>query len=196
MNILSAVLNIMLAVIALALLAVCTTVWLRAMSRRAMLISESSVITTVRAVIGDWFGFVFAALSLIAFATVCSNIDFTKSLWHQGAFVAIWFACGVIWAAMGMLFLVLANNARSLLLRQFDKVETHRAMSEGLRLAATLPDDDMRRRLYVALSLHLCGAHGANSAVTQVTAPKSWRPVCVPAIVVHRRSGRRRLLRR
>lgn len=195
MSTLSIILNVVVTAAAILLLLVCTVVWFRAASRRTTFLGDPAIPAVPRSIIEDWFGFVFAALSLPAFFLAGSSIEKARPVLAQSAVVG-WFLCGLALGVMGILFLVLSNGARALLLARIVEDRREWDKREGVRIAGTLPDGEQRQRLYIALALHLAGAREANPVISQVVWRNlpSWRSHCGRVAVVRPRPRRGRRL--
>lgn len=95
-----------------------------------------------------WFSLVFASLGfgVIVMAILGNspnNIDKTIKL-----------ISGTIIDAVAGLFFVQSNKARELMSEFFDKLRTDRKLDESLRLVAEVPDETLKSRLQVVLSLN------------------------------------------
>jgi hypothetical protein len=120
--------------------------------------------------LSTWFAYGFSLLAVLALAAA-AILNARRPDWF-------WLGCGVVLATMAIVFLALENLTRTQSQKEFE-------ILAGLRLATLLPDDDLRRRLYVALSLHFAGARAARDF------PVSREPRTLPAPAV-KRQGRRR----
>jgi len=100
--------------------------------------------------LSTWFAYGFAVLTLAALV-VAAAINGGQPSW-------IWFWSAVLLGAMSIAFFGIENISAALLLASFKLFRRQREVAEGLRLAGSLPDNDLRHRLYIALSLHLAGA--------------------------------------
>ena len=117
--------------------------------------------------LSTWFAYGFSLLAVAAVGAAAFLLSW------------IWLASGGVLAVMAIAFLALGNISRA----QFGR---EREIAQGLSLAAALPEDDLRKRLYTALSLHFCGARAETLGVS----PRPQR--ALPPVVVKKEKGRRR----
>lgn len=134
--------------------------------------------------LSTWFAYGFAVLTLAALV-VAAVVNKGAPDWH-------WLLCGVLLGAMAIAFLSIEDISAALYLAYFKRLRRSHELMAGLQLAKSLPDDDLRRRLYIALSLHLAGARKENSAIPQVVHASRAERALPPLVRKVERRRRRR----
>jgi hypothetical protein len=114
-----------------------------------------------------WFSLIFAALgfAVIVIAILAANKD--KSFWEQSNSI-ISLLSGTIIDAVSALFFVQSNRSRELMANFFEKLRADRKIEESLKLCDEIPDDYLRSKLKLVLSLHFAEITPSDNIISMV----------------------------
>lgn len=111
-----------------------------------------------------WFSLIFASLGfvviLIPIFSSTNNAEDNQTI--------ISLASGAVIEAVSALFFVQSNRARQLMIEFFDRLRADRKLDEALGLARSVPDETLRSRIFVLLSLEFVQAKPAESLLAQL----------------------------
>jgi len=135
--------------------------------RQYTLLSEYHAQGLAQSKISFWFSLVFASIGFIVIIVTLLTMDRSVAVTEQGkTFVGL--IAGTIIEAVSALFFVQSNKARHLMVEFFDRLRTDRKFDESLKIAETIPDQEVQSRLKVLLSLDFAGVKSGDTIVTQV----------------------------
>jgi hypothetical protein len=117
--------------------------------------------------ISFWFSLVFAAIGFAIIVLGILTIQNNTSIWNQGrAFLTL--ISGTIIDAVSALFFVQSNRARQLMTEFFDKLRTDRKFEESLKLANQIPDDLLKSKIKILLSINFADIKASDDIVNSL----------------------------
>lgn len=115
--------------------------------------------------ISFWFSLIFAALGFVLIVTSILNIEKDKTFWTQTTSL-ISLISGIIIDSVSALFFVQSNKSRELMATFFDKLRTDRKIEESLKLSDEIPDEILKSKLKMILSLHFAEINTTDKIVS------------------------------
>ncbi|EJG01417.1 TRADD-N-associated membrane domain-containing protein [Flavobacterium sp. F52] len=117
--------------------------------------------------ISFWFSLIFATLGFAIIAFAILSTDNSKTFWSQSNSI-ISLISGTIIDSVSALFFVQSNKSRELMANFFDKLRTDRKIEESLKLCDEIPDEYLRSKLKLILSLHFAEITPSDAIISMV----------------------------
>lgn len=117
--------------------------------------------------ISFWFSLIFATLGFAIIAFAILSTDNSKAFWSQSNSI-ISLISGTIIDSVSALFFVQSNKSRELMANFFDKLRTDRKIEESLKLCDEIPDEYLRSKLKLILSLHFAEITPSDAIISMV----------------------------
>ncbi|WP_343694774.1 hypothetical protein [Flavobacterium sp.] len=117
--------------------------------------------------ISFWFSLVFAAIGFCIIVISLLAVKPDVSIMQQGkAFITL--ISGTIIDAVSALFFVQSNRARQLMTDFFDKLRNDRKFEESLKLADQIPDNHLKSKVKILLSLNFADIKTSDDVLTLI----------------------------
>ncbi len=117
--------------------------------------------------ISFWFSLIFAALGFAVIVIAILTVDKEKSFWTQSNSI-ISIISGTIIDSVSALFFVQSNKSRELMANFFEKLRADRKIEESLKLCDEIPDEFLRSKLKLVLSLHFAEITPSDNIISMV----------------------------